>query len=48
VAVDPSRDVDKYLAVAASYSLKVAAIIETHLHADFVSGHMDLGEATGV
>jgi len=45
--VDPSRDVEKYIKTARSHGLKITGIIETHLHADFVSGHMDLMEATG-
>jgi hydroxyacylglutathione hydrolase len=40
--VDPRRDVEKYLSAA-----KGMGILETHLHADFVSGHMDLAARTG-
>jgi len=49
VVVDPQRDVDLYLKVAADQNLKIRHILETHLHADFVSGHRELaarGDAT--
>ena len=45
--VDPQRDVQIYLDTAASLGLRIAHIIETHLHADFVSGHHELAERTG-
>jgi glyoxylase-like metal-dependent hydrolase (beta-lactamase superfamily II)/rhodanese-related sulfurtransferase len=45
--IDPQRDVDIYLEAAASKGWKIAYIIETHLHADFVSGHRELAERTG-
>ena len=45
--VDPQRDVDVYIAAAAALDLKITHILETHLHADFISGHMDLAEKTG-
>lgn len=45
--VDPQRDVDQYIEEAASHQLKVKYIIETHLHADFVSGHRELAARTG-
>src|SRR5713226_6385445 len=45
--VDPQRDVDQYLDEAESQSLKIKYVIETHLHADFVSGHRELAERTG-
>src|SRR5215831_7275840 len=45
--VDPQRDVTLYLETAAQHGLRVAHIIETHLHADFVSGHQELAEKTG-
>lgn len=47
VVVDPARDIEPYLATAKSFGMKITAIIETHLHADFVSGHLDLQQATG-
>jgi glyoxylase-like metal-dependent hydrolase (beta-lactamase superfamily II) len=45
--VDPRRDVDEYLAEATAQKLAVRYVIETHLHADFVSGHRELAERTG-
>lgn len=45
--VDPSRDVDRYIAAAKEMGYKITHILETHLHADFISGHMDLAEKTG-
>jgi glyoxylase-like metal-dependent hydrolase (beta-lactamase superfamily II)/rhodanese-related sulfurtransferase len=45
--IDPQRDVDIYVDAAAQKGLKIEHIIETHLHADFVSGHHELAERTG-
>jgi hydroxyacylglutathione hydrolase len=45
--VDPQRDVDQYIDDAAVQGLKIKYVIETHLHADFVSGHRELAERTG-
>ncbi|MBV8477121.1 MAG: MBL fold metallo-hydrolase [Acidobacteria bacterium] len=45
--VDPQRDVDEYLKAAAQHRLKIRYIFETHLHADFVSGHKELALRTG-
>ena len=45
--VDPQRDVETYLEEAARQNLKISYVIETHLHADFVSGHRELAERTG-
>jgi len=45
--IDPQRDVDIYVDAAAQKGLKIEHIIETHLHADFVSGHRELAERTG-
>ena len=45
--VDPRRDVEVYLDAAADMGLRITHILETHLHADFISGHMDLAERTG-
>lgn len=45
--VDPQRDVDQYIEEAAARNLKIKYIIETHLHADFVSGHRELATRTG-
>ena len=45
--VDPQRDVDIYLEAAEQQNLKIRHIFETHLHADFVSGHKELAARTG-
>jgi len=45
--VDPQRDVDQYVDEAAAQGLQIKYIIETHLHADFVSGHRELAARTG-
>lgn len=47
VLVDPRRDVDEYLADAAEAGLTIELVIETHFHADFLSGHLELAAATG-
>lgn len=47
VVVDPQRDVDQYIREAEANDLKIKYIIETHLHADFVSGHRELAARTG-
>ncbi|MDP9073597.1 MAG: rhodanese-like domain-containing protein [Actinomycetota bacterium] len=47
VVVDPQRDVSGYLADAAANGLVVEGVIETHFHADFLSGHLELAAATG-
>ena len=45
--VDPQRDVDQYLDEAARRGLRIKYVIETHLHADFVSGHRELAARAG-
>jgi len=47
VVVDPQRDVDIYVKAAEENGLNIRHIFETHLHADFVSGHKELAERTG-
>lgn len=47
VVIDPQRDVDQYIEEAKKEGLSIKYIIETHLHADFVSGHRELAERTG-
>jgi glyoxylase-like metal-dependent hydrolase (beta-lactamase superfamily II)/rhodanese-related sulfurtransferase len=47
VVVDPQRDVEIYLKAANDRGLKITHIFETHLHADFVSGHIELAARTG-
>ncbi len=45
--IDPLRDIDAYLQLAKERKATIKYIFETHFHADFVSGHLDLAKATG-
>jgi len=45
--VDPQRDIDQYLAFAAEHGLKIEHVFLTHLHADFVAGHVELRDRVG-
>jgi glyoxylase-like metal-dependent hydrolase (beta-lactamase superfamily II)/rhodanese-related sulfurtransferase len=45
--VDPQRDIAQYLEEAQAHGLRIRYVIETHLHADFVSGHRELADKTG-
>jgi hydroxyacylglutathione hydrolase len=45
--IDPLRDIDAYLGLAKERNATIKYIFETHFHADFVSGHLDLAKATG-
>jgi len=45
--IDPLRDIQAYLDMAAARNAKIKYIFETHFHADFVSGHIDLAKKTG-
>ncbi|MEZ0354743.1 rhodanese-like domain-containing protein [Mycobacterium sp. SA01] len=47
VVVDPQRDVAEYVADAKKRGLTIELVIETHFHADFLSGHLELAAATG-
>jgi hydroxyacylglutathione hydrolase len=47
VVVDPRRDIEEYLKDAEAHDLAIELVIETHFHADFLSGHLELAEATG-
>ncbi|MFE7464286.1 rhodanese-like domain-containing protein [Streptomyces sp. NPDC057499] len=47
VVVDPRRDVSEYLADARAHGLTVVGVINTHFHADFVAGHLEMADATG-
>ncbi|MEO8264931.1 MAG: rhodanese-like domain-containing protein [Ilumatobacteraceae bacterium] len=47
VVVDPQRDIAEYLADAQAHGLSIEQVLETHFHADFVSGHLELASATG-
>ena len=48
VVVDPRRDVSNYLVDAAAAGLRIERVIETHCHADFLSGHLELAAAGAV
>jgi hydroxyacylglutathione hydrolase len=45
--VDPQRDIDQYLAFAAEHGLTIKHVILTHLHADFIAGHLELRDRAG-
>jgi len=47
VVVDPRRDIAPYLASAEEHGMTIELVIETHFHADFLSGHLEVSEATG-
>jgi glyoxylase-like metal-dependent hydrolase (beta-lactamase superfamily II)/rhodanese-related sulfurtransferase len=45
--VDPQRDIDQYLAFAEAHGLRIAHVFLTHLHADFIAGHLELRDRAG-
>ncbi|MCC5786111.1 MAG: MBL fold metallo-hydrolase [Phycisphaerales bacterium] len=47
IVIDPERDVDRYIGIARNNGLRIAAVAETHIHADFVSGSRELAERVG-
>ena len=47
VIVDPRRDIEEYVQDLSEHGLTLVGVINTHFHADFVSGHLELAEATG-
>ena len=47
IIFDPERDVDRYIELAESHGLRIVAISETHIHADFLSGSRELAERIG-
>jgi glyoxylase-like metal-dependent hydrolase (beta-lactamase superfamily II)/rhodanese-related sulfurtransferase len=47
VVVDPQRDVQQYVDDAAALGMRIELVLETHFHADFLSGHLELAESTG-
>lgn len=47
IVIDPERDVDRYLDLAKANKLKITAVAETHIHADFLSGARELAERVG-
>ncbi|MFP3905703.1 MAG: rhodanese-like domain-containing protein [Acidimicrobiales bacterium] len=47
VVVDPQRDISEYVRDAEEAGLDIELVLETHFHADFLSGHLELADATG-
>ncbi|MFF3518354.1 MBL fold metallo-hydrolase, partial [Streptomyces sp. NPDC002573] len=47
VAVDPPRDFDQVLAVAARRGVRISHVVETHIHNDYVTGGLELARVTG-
>lgn len=47
VVVDPARDIDHYTAIAANHGARIAYVLETHIHNDFISGARELAAQTG-
>ncbi len=47
IVIDPERDVDRYINLAAEHDLRIVAVAETHIHADFLSGARELAEQVG-
>ncbi len=47
VVVDPRRDISPYLETAAENDMTIELVLETHFHADFLSGHLEIADATG-
>ncbi len=47
VVVDPRRDISPYLETAAQHGMTIEMVIETHLHADFLSGHLEVAAEVG-
>lgn len=47
IVIDPERDIDRYLHLAAGHGLRIVAVAETHIHADFLSGAREMAEAVG-
>src|SRR5688572_15329352 len=45
--IDPERDVERYIEIARAEGLRITAVAETHIHADFLSGARELVERTG-
>ena len=47
IVVDPRRDLDVYLGLAAKNGMRIVAVTETHIHADYLSGTRELAAKTG-
>lgn len=45
--VDPQRDIDRYIAFATQHALRIKHVFLTHLHADFIAGHLELRDRVG-
>ena len=45
--VDPQRDIEQYLAFAGEHGLRIEHVFLTHLHADFIAGHLELRDRAG-
>ena len=45
--VDPQRDTDQYIALAVQHGLQIKHVFLTHLHADFIAGHLELRDRVG-
>src|SRR6184192_1225086 len=45
--VDPQRDIEQYVALADAHGLRIGHVVLTHLHADFIAGHLELRDRTG-
>ena len=46
IVIDPERDIDRYIRLAADHGLRIVAVAETHIHADFLSGSRQFAEET--
>ena len=47
VVIDPVRDIDQYTAIASNHGVRIAYVLETHVHNDFISGARELASQTG-
>src|SRR6476660_568523 len=47
IVVDPQRDIGQYLAFAGQHGLQITRVLLTHLHADFIAGHLELRDRVG-
>ncbi len=47
VIIDPNRDIEQYMALAQTEGLRIVAVAETHIHADYLSGSLELAQRTG-
>src|SRR5665647_3211972 len=47
IVIDPLRDTEEYVSLAKEHNAKIKYIFETHLHTDYISGHLELSKQTG-